>query len=96
MLGRAAGDYSVVLMRRLKDGEVETILVRGDVVTEDEVSAEYYGGYLDASRLLAIADVDGDTWLEVVVGIREYEGSGVAVYAWDGQMIDDVLVAGCG
>ena len=70
LLGRAAGDYSVVLLRRLKDGEVETVLVRGDVVTEDEVSAEYYGGYLNASRLLAIADVDGDTWFEVVVGRR--------------------------
>ena len=37
LLGRAAGDYSVVLLRRLNGGEVETVLVRGDVVTEDEV-----------------------------------------------------------
>lgn len=96
LLGRAAGDYSVVLMRRLKDGEVETVLVRGDVVTEDEVNAEHFGGYLSASRLLAIADVDGDTWFEVVVARRAYESSAVAVYAWDGREIDDVLVAGCG
>jgi hypothetical protein len=95
LLGRAGGDYSVVLLRRLHDGEVETVLVRGDVVTEDEVRAEHYGGYLNASELLAIADLDGDKWLEVVVRTRAYETSGVAVYAWDGEAIDDVMVAGC-
>ena len=97
LIGRAAGDYSVVLLRRLNDGEV------GDGPGERRCRhrgrgerREYYGGYLDASQLLAIADVDGDTWLEVVVGTRACEGSGVAVYAWDGRAIDDVLVAGCG
>jgi hypothetical protein len=96
LISRPAGDYSVVLMRRLNRGEVETIVVSGDVVTEDEVNAENFGGYLYASQLLAIADVDGDTWLEVVVGIREYESMGVAVYAWDGEAFDAVLAANCG
>ena len=40
LIARAAGDYSVVLMRRLNRGEVETIVVSGDVVTKDEVDAE--------------------------------------------------------
>lgn len=97
LIGRAAGAYSVVLLRRLNDGEVETVVVKGDVVTQDEVSVDRFpGGYLDASQLLAIADVDGDTWLEMVVGIRQYEVSGVAVYSWDGRAIEDVLAAGCG
>ncbi len=96
LIARPAGDYSVVLLRRLNQGEVETVVVSGDVVTEDEVGAEQFGGYLYASRLLAVADVDGDSWFEVVVGIREYESMGVAVYAWDGKAIDAVLAANCG
>ncbi len=96
LLGRAAGDYSVVLLRHLNGREVETVLVSGDVVTDDEEAAEHFGGYLFTSRLLAVADLDGDTWMEVIVGIREYESSGVAVYAWDGEAIDDVVDTSCG
>ncbi len=86
-----------MLLRHVTGGEAETVLVRGDVVTEVEAGANNFpGGYLSAADLVAVADLDGDGWLEVVVGTRYYEGSGVAVYAWDGDAIDDVLVAGCG
>jgi len=98
LLGAPAGDYSVVLLRHVVAGGVETVLVRGDVVTEGEATPpnDLIGGLLRTSDLVAIADLDGDTWLEVVVATAYYEGSGVAVYTWDGSAVEEVAAAGCG
>ncbi len=97
LFANPAGDYSIVLLRYLSAGKVDTVLVRGDVITEAEANADGpSSGVLGVSQVLAAADLDGDSSLEVVVSSRYYEGSGVSLNVWDGVSIREVLVAGCG
>jgi len=95
LLDEPVGDYAVVLLRRPADGASE--LVRGDVVSQAEAEAESFPGFLETAELLAVADVDGDTRLEVAVATAYYEGRGVALFTWSLQGgLTEVLAAGCG
>ena len=91
-----AGDHSVVLIRRVGPaGGVETVEVTGDLVTTGDPGPE--SGSDNAVNwvdLAAIADLDGDGVMELVVATRQYEGWGVALYsATDPQPL---LQLGCG
>jgi hypothetical protein len=87
------GDYSVVFMRRMVAGELRTFVVA------QSIADSRAGGtrFVQAHDLDALADLNGDGRMEVVVGYRYYEGAGTAVYevAPDGGLVQ-VLYRGCG
>ncbi len=88
------GDYSVVLVRRVDNEQVHTIVLASSVA---EPVPEGTTPFITALRIAALADLNGDGTMEVAVQSHYYEGSGVEVYeATDGGAFTEVLSVGCG
>lgn len=86
----AAGDYSLVLLRKVAGDEVISEPIGLTVFTED-VELAYPVQY----NLLAVLDLNGDGKLEVVIEGISYEGRFVSVYESTGQGMEVVLSVGC-
>jgi hypothetical protein len=87
------GDYSVAFLRRVVGGEVETSLIASSIAdprAETNPSMEVY-------RVSALADLNGDGRMEVVLNLRYWEGSSSLVHELqpDGALLE-VLSASCG
>ena len=89
--GAAAGDYSVVFLRRVVEGEVQTEVLSGVVYPE----AEDYTAPLQFS-VAAVLDIDGDGVMEVILRDRYYEGIGAIIYRFSGTGLEQVLSGGWG
>jgi len=87
------GDYSVAFLRRVVGGAVETTVVASSVPEVAPLATPF----IEAYRVAALADLNGDGRMEVVVNGRYYEGSSAVVYELrpDGTLAE-VLSAGCG
>ena len=85
------GSYSIVILRRAVDGDVQTRLVAGEVYAKpaESVAPNIY-------NLAAVLDLNGDGKLEVVVHSFYYEGSETTIYRCDSDDIEAVLSVGCG
>lgn len=86
-----AGDYSLVVLRKIIDGRVATI----------ELEANVYPQAMDFIRpnrytIAGVLDLSGDGRLEVVINRRYYEGAGASVYQISGGNVARVLSGGCG
>ncbi len=87
-----AGAYSIVYLRRLVGGEVgTTILVNSFIADGDEST------YVDASAVAAVADLNLDGRMEIVVDGSYGEGVFLLVF----ERVDDlgpvqVMSCGCG
>ena len=97
------GDYSAVLVRRIDGGGVETQVVAHSLAEgpddDDDDDGDDDGGlaFRYDHRIDAVADLNGDGTLEVVVDSPYYEGSGTTVHAVaSGGQLDEVLAATCG
>ena len=92
LISPSPGDYSVLFLRKIIDGEVIQQLISGDVHV-GEVS-----GMLNFSRLIAVADLNGDNRMEIAVQYGYYEGSstGILEYKNDVEGLQLVLGVGCG
>jgi len=86
----AAGDYSVVLLRKVINGDVTSIPIALAVFTED-VELVYPVQY----DVLAMLDLNGNGNLEIVIEGRAYEGRFVTVYESSEQDVRAVLSVGC-
>jgi hypothetical protein len=87
----AAGDYSLVIARASVAGVERTI----------ELAAEYYPKDQEFAApnrhtLLAVADLNGDGRMEVVVDSKYYEGQSIVAYSLAGEQAEEVLSVGCG
>ncbi len=86
-----AGSYSMVLLRRVVAGKVDTQLIEGEFYPR----ATGYNAP-NAYKVIATLDLDGDGKLEVVVGSSYYEGEAITIYRCDPKKIEPLLSVGCG
>src|SRR6266540_6695003 len=93
-----AGSYSMVLLRRVVAGKVETQLVEGEFypkaykATEDDASFNAPNAY----KVIAVLDLDGDGKMEIVVTSQYYEGGETTIYRCDPKKIEALLSVACG
>lgn len=86
------GDYSIVFLRKVIEGEVQTAILGETIVLDedDQFGAAHWVG--------TVADLNGDGKMEVVTNLAFFEGFAVAVW----EYVDDdlgpllVLETGCG
>ena len=85
------GSYSIVIVRRMINGNVQTKLVAGEVYakSDESVAPNVY-------NLAAVLDLNGDGKLEVIVHSFYYEGGQTTIYCCDPDKIEEVLTVECG
>lgn len=86
----ARGSYSIVLLRRVVAGKVQTEFVAGEVYPKDESSAP------NVYEIPAVLDLNGDGKLEVIVHSHYYEGAETTIYDCSGGKCKAVLSVACG
>lgn len=86
-----SGDYSILVLRKLIEGEVQTAIL-------GFFEADEPGPYMIIHRVAAVADLNGDGRMEIAVNDWYYEGGGTTIFDY----VDDdlgpwpVLEVGCG
>lgn len=88
----AIGDYSIVFLQKVVQGDVQTAVLGSTAITDPESQ------FLEAFAVGAVADLSGDNKMEIVLDSAFFEGFGVAVWEY---VNDDIgpklqLQAGCG
>ena len=91
-----AGSYSMVLLRRVVAGKVETQLVDGEFHPKAYVRKEDSFDAPNAYEVIAVLDLDGDGKMEIVVGSRYYEGEATTIHRCDPKKCETLLSVGCG
>src|SRR5437016_8961044 len=95
-----AGSYSMVLLRRVVAGKVETQLVEGEfhpkaypgTGTDDDASFDAPNAY----KVIAVLDLDGDGKMEIVVRSDYYEGGATTIYRCNPKKVEELLSVACG
>ncbi len=86
-----AGDYSILFMRKVVNGKVQTIVLAEDVHKEAiEFSAPL------KFTLGGVLDLNGDGTMEIVIHSAYYEGLSSSVLEVKGTKVEEVLSCGCG
>src|SRR6266536_4450493 len=89
-----AGSYSMVLLRRVVAGKVETQLVEGEFHPKAYIRKEDSFDAPNAYKVIATLDLDGDGKMEVVVASNYYEGEAITIYRCDPKKVE--LSVSCG
>lgn len=89
----AAGDHSVIAVRRVVAGQVKV-----DVLGSDVYPAAAEGAPPTTFRLLAVLDLDRDGTAEIIYGASYYEGASYGVFQLQaGRFVEiESLAFGCG
>ena len=94
-----AASYSMVLLRRVVAGKVETQLIVGEFYPKAYPKAAQEEGRFDAPnayKVIATLDLDGDGKMEIVVGSHYYEGEETTIYRCDPKKVEALLSVSCG
>ncbi len=84
------GDYSIVFVRRTAAGDVQTdILGESVIVTADDP-------FVNSYSVGAVADLNGDTRMEIVLTAAYYEGIFVEVWEYGADGPVPQISSGCG
>jgi hypothetical protein len=86
-----AGAYSILYVRKVIEGEVATSILENSFIADGEDPT-----YVDAFAVAAVADLNLDGTMEIVVDGSYWEGTYVLVYQWQGADLGFVNVMGCG
>jgi len=92
-----AGSYSMVLLRRVVGGRVETQLVQGEFYPKaykDDEESSFNAPNI--YKVTAVLDLDGDGKMEVVVASQYYEGGATTIYRCNSEKIEELLSVACG
>jgi len=82
-----AGDYSVVLMRKVVGNDAVTVPIVGDVYRSQELEITYPITY----SLINFIDLNQDGVLEVIVDTQKWENAGAIISQINGQEVIQVL-----
>jgi hypothetical protein len=85
------GSYSIVMLRRVASGKVQTQLVAGELYSKADAS-----NAPNIYEIATVLDLNGDGKLEVIVHSFYYEGGETTIYRCDPDKIDAVLSVECG
>jgi hypothetical protein len=95
-----SGDYAVVFLRRVVGGRVQDSVVASGVPGPAEpgsgLPASAVAPFIVVPHVAAVADLNGDGRMEVVLGEHYYEGGSTVAYELRGDGLAEVLRAGCG
>src|SRR6266545_3372246 len=94
-----AASYSMVLLRRVVAGKVETQLIVGEFYPKAYPKAAQEEGRFDAPnayKVIATLDLDGDGKMEIVVRSDYYEGGATTIYRCDPKKVEELLSVSCG
>lgn len=86
-----AGDYSLVYLRRLVKGRVETTILQGNFYTRGRDSGIPYW-----HQVAAVLDLNGDGIMEILLFSQYYEGQETTAYQVKGKRVVKILSCGCG
>lgn len=86
----APGSYSIVLLRRVIEGKVQTELVAGELYPNDKSDTP------NVYEISAVLDLNGDGKLEIIVDSQYYEGAATTIYDCSGGKCKEVLSVSCG
>jgi hypothetical protein len=88
-----AGNYSFVLMRKIGGGKPKDFLIEGEFHPKKPEIEDYISEF----DLSAIADLNGDGKMEVVLsGLYSYGGVSTEIYESDKTKLNEVLSVECG
>lgn len=90
MEAQTVGDYSFALLRKTVDGKTRNILIEGEFFTKPD----YYDPP-NTREILAVADLNGDGRMEIVLDTHYYEGNWKQVFEIEGTKLLKVLEASC-
>jgi hypothetical protein len=85
------GSYSIVMLRRVATGKVQTQLVAGELYSKADAS-----NAPNIYKIAAVLDLNGDGKLEVIVHSFYYEGGETTIYRCEPDKIEPVLSVECG
>ncbi len=94
-----AGSYSMVILRRVVAGKVETQLIEGEFYPKAYPKAAQEEGRFNAPnayKVIAVLDLDGDGKMEIVVRSDYYEGGATTIYRCNPKKIEELLSVSCG
>ena len=94
-----AGSYSMVILRRIVSGKVETQLVEGEFYPKayrDAKGDDSSFNAPNAYKVIAVLDLDGDGKMEIVVRSDYYEGGATTIYRCNPKKIEELLSVSCG
>jgi hypothetical protein len=87
------GDYSLVFMRIVVEGEVQTAILGESIVTEVQ---EGTTPFILSHSVAAVADLSGDGKMEMIIHEVYYEGSGWSVWEYVNDDLGPVFQIGSG
>jgi hypothetical protein len=94
-----AASYSMVLLRRVVAGKVETQLIVGEFYPKAYPKAAQEEGRFNAPnayKVIGTLDLDGDGKMEIVVSSHYYEGEETTIYRYDPKKAEALLSVACG
>jgi hypothetical protein len=92
---QSVGDYSFVLLRKVVKGKWQNILISGEFFTKSFMQSGEYGPP-NSHKITALADLNGDGKMEIVMRSYYYEGHWNAVFELSKNKLTKVLEVECG